>query len=285
MRTLLPFPVAIAALLAMPLLAQQPPSSPGSPPATAVSASSTTGLLPLPATSDPGARKAGQLLEQMVTALGGDTYLNMRTMEQTGRTYSFYHGEPTGAGAPFWRFWRPPDKDRIELTKQRDVIDLFIGDQGYEKTFRGTALLESEQLADYLRRRNHSLPWVLQKWLREPGIALFYEGSGVAERKQAELISLITAQNDAVSIAIDSNTHLPLRVSFIWRDPKDGYRTEEAEGYDNYRMVQGIMTPFSVTRYKNGDPTNQRFIASVSYNRELADSLFNAQITWQPGKK
>ena len=280
---LLVFAPAVLALLTLPVFAQRSSPEPLPTPNEAPSAQ-TSGLF-LPPSSDPGAQKAGQLLQQMVTALGGDSYLNMRTMEQTGRTYSFYHGEPTGAGAPFWRFWRAPDKDRVELTKHRDWVQLYVGDQGYEITFRGTAKLEQDQLEDYLRRRNHSLSWVLHTWLRQPGIAVFYEGEGIAERKQADLVSVITAQNDAVTIAIDSNTHLPLRIQFTWRDPKTRDRTDEAEGYDNYRSVQGIMTPFSIMRYKNGDPSNQRFITSASYNRELPDSLFAAQLTSPPGKK
>ena len=32
-----------------------------------------------------------------------------------------------------------PDKERRELTKQRDVIYIYDGDKGYEKTFKGTA--------------------------------------------------------------------------------------------------------------------------------------------------
>jgi hypothetical protein len=239
--------------------------------------------LHLPPTTDPGTQKAGQLLEQMVGALGGEPYLTLQNMEQSGRTYAFYHGEPTGAGALFWRFWKWPDKDRIELTKQRDVVTLFVGSQGYDITYRGTAALEDDQLQDYLRRRSHSLPWVLRQWLG-PGTIVLYEGQGVAERKQAEKVSVLNAQDDSVTIAIDSQTHLPLRVSFVWRDPKTRDRTEEAEGYANYRPVQGIMTPFSITRYRNGEPSNQRFITETKYNLSLADSLFQATVTPETGK-
>ncbi len=237
------------------------------------------GLLHLPPTSDPGVRKAEDSLEQMVAALGGESYLTLQNVEQTGRTYGFYHGEPSGTGALFWRFWQWPDKERTELTKQRDWVILFLGDQGFESTFKGTSTVENELLQDYLRRRNHSLPWVLRRSLKQPGVALLYEGSGVAERKQGDKVSIIDAQNDTVTIIIDSNTHLPLRVSFVWRDPKSRDRIEEAEGYDNYRSIQGIMTPFSVTRYRNGEFINQRFITETKYNQSLPDSLFQATLT------
>jgi hypothetical protein len=273
------------------LLAQAPVPVP-SPPSAPAEASSSSGirqgsggLLHLPPATDSSAEKAGQLLEQMVAALGGEAYLNIQDIEQEGRTYSFdSHGEPSGAGNLFWRFWKWPDKDRIELTKQRDVIDLFVGNEGYETTFRGTAALEQEQLTDYLRRRDHSLAWVLRKWLHEPGTALFFEGPVLAERKQAQQVSLITAKNDAVSIAIDDITHLPLRVAFTWRDPQYHDHNEDAEAYDNYRPVQGIMTPFSVIRYHNGLPRNQRFISSTKYNQNPPDTLFTATIGAAPAK-
>lgn len=245
----------------------------------------SAGALQLPPTTDPGARKAGQLLQEMVAALGGEAYLNQQDMEQSGRTYSFYHGEPEGTGAPFWRFCRWPDRDRTELTKQRDWVVLYIGDQGYEITFRGTTPVEPAQLEDYLRRRQHSLPFVLRKWLKQPGVALFYEGQGLAERKQSEQVSVVNAENDSVVISIDSSTHLPLKVAFTWRDPKTRDRTEEAEGYDNYRPVQGIMSPFSITRYKNGETASQRFITATSYNQNLPDKLFEAAAMPESGKQ
>jgi hypothetical protein len=241
-----------------------------------------SGLLSLAPSSDPGVQKAQQLLEQMVQALGGQAYLNIQDMQQTGRTYSFYHGESTGPGALYWRFWKWPDKERVELTKQRDWFMVYAGDKGYEITFRGTALIEQEVLDDYLRRREHSLPVVLRKWLREPGVALFYDGQGLAERRQTDRVTVLTAGNDSATIYIDSESHLPRKISFSWRDPKSHDRTEDAEGYDAYRPAQGIMTAFSVTRYRDGEAVNQRFITETKYNQNLADSMFNASATWDP---
>src|SRR5438034_4197714 len=89
---------------------------------------------------DENARRAKVLLDRMVQALGGQAYLNIQDVSQEGRTYGFYHGQPTGAGAPFWRFWKYPDKDRLELTKQRDWWIIHNGDKGFEVTFRGVSL-------------------------------------------------------------------------------------------------------------------------------------------------
>ena len=85
------------------------------------------------------ARKAKAVLDQAIQALGGSAYLNIQDISQEGRTYSFYHGRPNSLGIVFWRFYKFPDKDRIELTKKRDVIYVYNGDKGYEITYKGPA--------------------------------------------------------------------------------------------------------------------------------------------------
>src|SRR5579863_156625 len=129
------------------------------------------------------ANKARALLDQAIEALGGNAYLNIEDMTQEGRSYSFHHGEPSGAGGLFWRFYRFPDKERIELTKKRDVVYVYRSDQGFEITYKGTRSDEPKSVSDFLRRRQYSLDWVIRKWLSEPGIALFYEGHTKAAQK------------------------------------------------------------------------------------------------------
>jgi hypothetical protein len=232
---------------------------------------------PAPSASaqDENARKARALIDQMIQALGGSAYLQVQDRKEEGRTYGFHHGQSTGAGALYWRFWKWPDKDRVELTKRRDWVIIHNGQQGSEVTFRGIAPEEPEAHADYLRRLNYSLDWVLRKWLKEPGIALFYNGPSVAAQKQAEQVTVLNARNESVTIDMDYNTHLPIRKIFTWRDPADRQKNEEGEIYDNYKVVQGIATPLSVTRTKNGDMSNQRFLSSVQYNQNLPDELFD----------
>lgn len=231
-------------------------------------------------TQDENAHKAKALLDQTIQALGGQAWLNIRDMREQGRTWSIYHDQPTGT-AQFWLFWKYPDKERIELTKKRDWIIIYNGDQGYEITFRGTAPEDHKVLQDYLRRRKYSLPWVLRQWLNQPGVALFYDGQVVAAQRQAEQVTIMNAQNEAVTIDLDYNSHLPIKKSFVWRDA-DRYRNEEVEIYGNYKTIQGIATPLTITRYHNGDMTNQRFISDVSYNTNLADTMFQANVTWNP---
>jgi hypothetical protein len=229
--------------------------------------------------------KAKAILDQTIQALGGSAYLNIQETSQEGRNYSFYHGRPNSLGIVFWRFYRFPDKDRIELTKQRDVVYVYNGDKGFEVTYKGARPEDPKDLADYLRRRKYALDWVLRKWLGQPGVALFYEGQTVAEGKTVDQVTVMNTHNEGVTLYLDSNDHLPVKKTFSWRDPTDKQRNVEDEAYDNYKLIQGIQTPYTVTRYFNGDMSGQRFITSVSYNQEVSDSQFEVKVLAEQEQK
>jgi hypothetical protein len=228
------------------------------------------------------AAKARALIDQAIQALGGQAWLNIQDTTQQGRTYSFHRNEATSAGVLFWRFVKFPDKERVEVTKQRDVAYVYNGDHGFEITFKGTATIEDKLLNEYLRRREHSLEWVLRRWINEPGVSLFYDGPAVAADKPADQVSVLNTKNDSVTLYLDTTTHLPIKKVFTWRDPADNLRNTEEEIYDAYRPTQGFMTPYSITRFYNGEMSNQRFLNSVTYNSGLNDSMFDAKTTYDP---
>src|SRR6185503_16614077 len=231
-------------------------------------------------TDQDNAAKATRIIQQGIQALGGQAYLTWRTQTSQGRSYSFHHGQANSLGTVFWRFKQYPDRDRLELTKKRDVFEIFIGDKGYEVTYRGVRSLDDkDELQPYLRRRHYGLDAVLREWINQPGVAFFYEGQTVASQKQTDQVTAMNRNNEAVTINFDINTHLPVRKSFTWRDPTDNERNVEEEFYDNYRNVQGIITPFDVTRTYNGDMSAQSFLTGATYNEELKPELFDPQAT------
>jgi len=126
---------------------------------------------------------------------------------------------------------------------------------------------------------------VLRRWLNEPGVALFYEGQTVAAQKQTDQVTVMNSKNEAVTLYLDAFTHLPVKKSFSWRDPTDKQRNVEEEIFDNYRPVQGVMTPFDTTRVYNGDMAAQFFVTSSTYNRGLSDNLFDPKQAAPSGKK
>jgi hypothetical protein len=224
------------------------------------------------ASEDENARHAHELINQMVTALGGDAYLNMQDYESEGRSYGFSHGQ-SGIGYPVWRFWKWPDKERVELTKQRDVIQIYNGDSAWEITFKGAAPLPADALQQYKLQFEHSLPIIVRQWLKSPNVSYYYAGTAIAEQKETDHITIYNGQESA-DLFLDINTHLPIKKTFVHRNEQYHDKDTEEEVWGNYRDVQGINTPFDYQRKHNGDIVVQRFITKITYNKGLADSLF-----------
>jgi hypothetical protein len=230
------------------------------------------------------AQKARDLIDQGIQALGGDNYLKIHDKEEQGRTYSFFHGNPTSNGIFFWRFTEFPDKERIELTPQRDIAYVYVGDKGTELTYKGPRPVEKKDLDDYLRRRRLSLETILRTWVNDPTVALFFDGLALAGSVAAQKVTLINSKDEAVSIYFDNDTHLPIKKDYSWRDPIDKQKNVEEESFDNYRPVQGIMTYFNFTRYFNGDMQSERFVNSASYNQNLNQAMFDPASGYNPLK-
>jgi hypothetical protein len=126
---------------------------------------------------------------------------------------------------------------------------------------------------------------MLRIWINDPSVALFYDGDALAGSLAAQKVTLINAKNEAVSLYFDADTHLPIRKSYSWRDPVDKQRNLEEESYDNYRPVQGIMTPYGFTRYYNGDMQTERFINSINFNQSLNPAMFDPNSGYNPNKQ
>jgi hypothetical protein len=256
-------------------------------------------------TDSENSAKARSLLDQATAALGGPAYLTAQNRVEEGRWYTLYHGQSHGTGAQYRRFSRFPEQDRLEIIgrgnvfiplpmygsvdvivmskkSKNDIVIIHNGDKGYETTNKGTSSEDKEELTGYLRRRQHSLELVLRTWIKDPAMQYFYDGMAIVDGKPTDQVTLLNKQNDAVTIYLDQNSHLPLKTSFTWRDPKDKQKNVEEEIFDNYRLEQGVVTPHSITRTFNGEMTHQRFINTAKYNLPLHDSIFQATVDYDP---
>ncbi len=237
-----------------------------------------------PSGIDPGDPKGRELLQAMVTALGGDAWLNLKDSVTQGRSAAFYLGAPTEQIIPFWQMHRTSGEDRIEFTKKRDIIQIFAAGQGVEVTYKGRQYLPKKDVDDVLRRRAHSVETVARVWMKDPAATVFYMGTDTVGRRLADKIRIITATNDNVTLELDTQSHLPLRRVFRWRNTTYKDFDEDTEEYDGYQPVQGFQTPFNITRYHNGELVQQRYILDVKYNVGLPDALFDAATVPLPKK-
>lgn len=223
-------------------------------------------------------QKARAVLAAMVQALGGDAWMNMQNRYIEGRRSSFYRGDPTGGIVDYFEYHQYPEKDSTLYTKKKDVVQMLIGNEGWEMTYRGKKAWPAEELDSGLRRREHSIEVAIKVWLKDPRTVLFYDGQSLVQRHLADKVRLISPENDSITIEMDASTHLPMRRTYQWRDPVYKDKNQAAEEYDDYHVFGGVPTPFTITNYKNGEMTDQRFLYKAAYNVPIPPEIFNPDL-------
>jgi hypothetical protein len=234
-------------------------------------------------TNDPAAGR--KLLDKMVEALGGQAWLNRTDYSTTGQSGTFYKGTANPYVAQFEQYIRlqPFGERLIVVSKQgifipttkRDVAVIWTTDKGYEVTYRGKKELPEKEVTEFFLYRNHSLDTVMLTWLKQPGILINYLGTELVDRKVADKVSILTESNDGVTLDLDENTHLPINLTFRWRDPTYKDFNTEVQDYDDYHIIEGVMTPLTLTRFHNGDMTTQVYLKEVHYNVHFPPDLLD----------
>jgi len=237
-------------------------------------------------------QRGRKLIDQMVEALGGDAWLNRRNVQQFGHLARFFRGAPTGVVINFTAIHQFPsnsrpeaervgfitDKSMILPGKKIDVVQIWIEKSGSEITYKGRTSLPREQVEDYFRRQAHSIEDVVRVWIHAPDVVIVSDGSSMVERRLTDKITILSADNDAVTLELDATTHLPLRRTFEWRNETFKDHDEDAEEYEDYHTIQGLPTALTLTRYHNGDMTSQTFLTKVEYDVELPPDAFTQQV-------
>jgi hypothetical protein len=255
---------------------------------------------PKQAVGESQEQRGRKLLDQMFEALGGDAWVNRHNMRVLGHIGRFYQGAPNGTVIDFTAIRQfasqspnqspgqdRPDAERVGFLtdksmilpgKKIDVVQIWINNTGHEVTYRGNITLPKDQIEDYYRRQDHSIESIYRVWLKTPGVMVLDEGGTMVERRLTERVSILSANNDAVTLDIDVATHLPRRRTFQWRNETFKDYDEDAEEYDDYHTIQGLPTAFTITRYHNGDMSSQTFYTKVEYDVDLPPDTFNPNV-------
>ena len=278
--------LALAALLAATLLAPQS--------SLAQSADQTASDLASAAPSAPDGtgdqdQRGRQLLDQMVQALGGRAWLDRKSEQMDGHGSAFFHGEPDPYIIEFHETDRflgsgQPEAQRVGFLTARgailpgkkiDVVQIWKDGKGYEITWKGKSELPKDQVTEYYQRRKHSVESVVRDWIKAPGVMIIAGAPEIVNRRMVDKVTVLSADNDAVTIDLDANTHLPVRRTYQYRDPQFHDFDEDVEEYDDYHNYDGIAAPLTITRYKNGDMVSQRYLSKLAFNVPLDANTFD----------
>ncbi len=225
---------------------------------------------------EQSAAKAKALLQQMIQALGGAAYLNVKDSTCKGMLGTFGHSGALSGYETFWDFVKQPDKDRTEFSKKRNIIQVSNGDKGWTLDRGGVTDLPADQIKQNQEDLQLDLDYILRHRLNEPGMIFRYVGPDVVDLKEADWVEIDDPQGHEIRIAISKLTHLPIRKEVAMRDPVTHMRTEEVDYYSNFQKVDGITMYFQQTRIRNGLKVFQVFYDpdGCKFNSGLSDALF-----------
>jgi hypothetical protein len=241
-------------------------------------------VVSLSVTAQTPPSKGRQIIDQAVQALGGDAFLQMKTLTSSGRIYSFFHDRTSGADVA--RIYSSYDttlptkglgvREREVLGKKQDYSYLFLSDQAFDITYRGARPVPDEDWERYARTTSNDILYLLRFHRDDPGRQYDYVGSEVYLSMHVEVIDISDQEGHVVRAYIDHNTMLPVRVTFNWLDPTTKQRFDEETNFSKWRNAgDGVMWPFTIERQRNGYKVFQMFADKVEIGQELPAAIFD----------
>jgi hypothetical protein len=256
-----------------------------------------------PAAAQPGqellpeqsAAKAKALLQQVITALGGRAYLDVRDFECDGRVAQFESSGGLTGFAPFHDQWLLPDKNRVEYISKGVntilgtligldggifimhggvLITVYSGDQGWMLDKAGVSNQPEDLVKNFSEQVKSGMNNMLRSRMNEEGVEFRYAGTDLVDLKEVEWIDISDRDHRALRMAVEKSTHLPLRWVVTKRDPETRERTEITTSYAQFLPIDGVKTPLNVSRAQNGRQVSQTYLKDCKYNANLSPQLF-----------
>lgn len=221
--------------------------------------------------------KAEQVLRRAVEALGGGTYLGVRSVTSRGYFTQYEQGVAT-LPIRFVDYLVFPDRERTEF-RGRGVnsVQTNTGETGwvFDGMVRKIKDLTPEQVEDFRFAMRTSLDTLLRGWWREGGAArLSYVGrreAGVGARN--EVVRLTYADGLAVEYEFSAREGLPAKARYK-RKNKEGDEVEEEDRYAQHLAVGGVTFAHVIDHYRAGVQSSRVNYEKVELNAPVPESLF-----------
>jgi hypothetical protein len=228
-------------------------------------------------TPDQSSAKAKQILQQAIAGLGGPAYLNVKDITVEAKLGQFDHSGQLRGYAKIIDIAIPPDKDRTENLPKRNIIEVRNGDKGWDLDRGGVSEATITDMATSEEDTKKDIDNILRHRIHEAGMIFRYGGLDVVDYEESDWVELVDSDNRTFRIAVSRSSHLPIRKVVDTRDANTRMRTEEIEYYSNYHPIDGIQSPFQITRERNGIKIYQVFFDKFEYNTGVSPQLFTKE--------
>lgn len=236
---------------------------------------------PAPKPSPENSAKTEAILNRAIEVLGGDAYLNVRTVVGRGFFTTFHEGM-SQIPAKFVDYISYPDRERTEFTGAGiRVISTNSGETGwlYDGATKSLSDMKGTQIEDFKRSMRTSVENLLRGWWKKEKATLSYVGrreAGLARRN--ETVRLTYPDGFWIEYEFAAKEGLPAKVIYKTTKKKpDLDETEEVTEEDRLAKpitIGQITAPWVIDHFINGTQTSRVGYESVEYNSPLADSLF-----------
>lgn len=225
--------------------------------------------------------KAEQIIQRAIKAVGGDPYLQVKTVIGRG-LFTEYHDGVSGIPMKFVDYISYPDKERTEFSGGgARTIQTNVRDSGW--IYDGAALTLKDQTAPQLEEFKIAMRVgvenLLRGWWRSQGATVSYVGRREASiGRRNETVRLTYPDGFWIEYEFSADDNLPAKV--LYQRKQKNPDTEEVEDMkEEDRLhkpitIDGVTAPFIIDHYRNGTQTSRIAYDSVEYNKPVADSLF-----------
>ena len=237
----------------------------------------TVAITVILALSSAGAQsRSNPIVEQMVQALGGPAFLEVKDIHTSGRFFSFTKGELSGSDL-FVDYIKFPDMERTEFGREKNKsITINRGKEGWKIEPKEEPEPQPVTQADeFLENFKTSFDYVMRFVLKHPQTTIQTLPTELIDFKRADVVEVRDAEKNRIRFYIDRTTHLPMKMQV--RRANESSISEEL--YGNWHKFQGVMTPLLISRSTNGLKTMEIRAETAAYNTGLPDSLFAAPLT------
>lgn len=236
--------------------------------------------------ADSRQEQGKQLVLESLKTLGGDAFLKMRNLTQSGRAYAFYRQDLSGL-AVFTRYENyeplpadaPPDwlpvSRRDVYTEKGDYFALYKNGKGWEVTFRGARPLPKDRVEQYRDSMRRNYFYFLRYRLNEPDLYFYYKGTEIINNVPTEAVEISDSGGESVTVNLRMSDHLPVQQVYLRRDPKTRIPYEEKSIYSKYREVDGVTLPWNVRQERDSEKIFEFFGNATQINQPLNAALFD----------
>jgi hypothetical protein len=220
-----------------------------------------------------GQTDAGEILDRAIGKLGGEAFLAATDVLSTGRYYQFQRGELAG-GDVFRDYVKFPDKERTEFGEKRERVRINNGDRGWNIVDEVVEAQIPEQIELFWEEFKVGLDYLLRVVLPESQATLQYVGRDMIDFRRVDILEIRDEDRTRINLYVDRSDGLLLKKSVRRLNSPQVHE----EVYSNYHEFHGVLTPLLVTRYTGGIKTMEIRFETVTYNSDLSDDLFLADV-------